>query len=114
MALDTIYDNANQDTIQFGEGIVWDYLTFRNSGNDLIILVHEQEDQGIIIQNFFSGQDYKIEKINFFDGSSVNLSEIGLTLKQLKTGESIKGTELILYMEKQALTHYMEKMEMMF
>ena len=91
--LDTIYDNANQDTIQFGEGIVWDYLTFRNSGNDLIILVHEQEDQGIIIQNFFSGQDYKIEKINFFDGSSVNLSEIGLTLKQLKTGESIKGTE---------------------
>ena len=91
--LDTIYDNANQDTIQFGEGIVWDYLTFRNSGNDLIILVHEQEDQGIIIQNFFSGQDYKIEKINFFDGSSVNLSEIGLTLKQLKTGEGIKGTE---------------------
>ena len=91
--LDTIYDNANQDTIQFGEGIVWDYLTFRNSGNDLVILVHGQEDQGIIIQNFFSGQDYKIEKINFFDGSSVNLSEIGLTLKQLKTGESIKGTE---------------------
>ena len=43
--LDTIYDNANQDTIQFGEGIVWDYLTFRNSGNDLIILVHEQEDR---------------------------------------------------------------------
>lgn len=91
--LDTIYDNANQDTIQFGEGIVWDYLTFRNSGNNLIILVHEQEDQGIIIQNFFSSQNYKIEKINFFDGSSVNLSEIGLTLKQLKTGESIKGTE---------------------
>nr|QIM10433.1 hypothetical protein PlAlph_3250 [uncultured Alphaproteobacteria bacterium] len=91
--LDTISDNANQDTIQFGEGIVWDYLTFRNSGDDLIILVHEQEDQGIIIKNFFYNQDSKIEKINFFDGTSVDLSEIGLTLKQLNKGETIKGTE---------------------
>ena len=91
--LDTVYDSGNLDTIQFGEGIVWDYLTFQNSGNDLKILVHGQENQGIIIRDFFYNQNYKIEKINFFDGTSVNLSEIGLTLKQLNTGETIKGTE---------------------
>ena len=91
--LDTVYDTGNLDTIQFGEGIVWDYLTFQNSGDDLKILVHGQENQGIIIRDFFYNQNYKIEKINFFDGTSVNLSEIGLTLKQLNTGETIKGTE---------------------
>ena len=91
--LDIVYDTGNLDTIQFGEGIVWDYLTFQNSGNNLKILVHGQENQGIIIRDFFYNQNYKIEKINFFDGTSVNLSEIGLTLKQLNTGETIKGTE---------------------
>lgn len=91
---DYLFGGNGNDTLKGGAG---DDVLSGGNGADIYLfekgLVHEQEDQGIIIQNFFSGQDYKIEKINFFDGSSVNLSEIGLTLKQLKTGESIKGTE---------------------
>ena len=91
--LDTIYDTANQDAILFGEGIAFDNLTFRNSGYDLVISVNGAADQGVVIRDFFYNSDSKIEKLRFSDGSYVNLSEIGLVLKQLDSAESIKGTE---------------------
>ena len=91
--LDTICDTANQDAILFGEGIAFDNLTFRNSGYDLVISVNSAADQGVVIRDFFYNSDSKIEKLRFSDGSYVNLSEIGLVLKQLDSAESIKGTE---------------------
>ena len=91
--LDTIYDTANQDAILFGEGIAFDNLTFRNSGYNLVISVNGAADQGVVIRDFFYNSDSKIEKLRFSDGSYVNLSEIGLVLKQLDSAESIKGTE---------------------
>ena len=91
--LDTIYDTANQDAILFGEGIAFDNLTFRNSGYNLVISVNSAADQGVVIRDFFYNSDSKIEKLRFSDGSYVNLSEIGLVLKQLDSAESIKGTE---------------------
>ena len=91
--LDTIYDSGNHDKISFGPGISSSDLCFQcTNSKDLKIFIKNNPDQGIIIQNFFYNQNYKIEKINFFDGTSVNLSEIGLTLKQLNTGETVTGT----------------------
>ncbi len=93
---DTILDQYNRDTILFGPGIAWEDLQFAsvgNSGSDLRIIIKGNPNQGMVIQNFFSGTSYKIEDLKFADGSIVHLSEIPLTLVQDKYAESITGTE---------------------
>ena len=90
---DTIYDSGNNDTISFGPGITFNDLTFSNIGENLKIVVKNNETQGILIKDFMRGVSYKIEELSFYDGSSVHLSEIGLTLQQTNDTETIKGTE---------------------
>lgn len=72
---DTILDQNNRDTILFGPGIVWEDLKFAsvgNSGSDLRIIIKDNPTQGMVIQNFFSGNSYKIEDLKFSDGSIVH------------------------------------------
>ena len=91
--LDTLYDSNNHDTIVFGSGISEKDLVYRNEGSNLRIIIKDNENQGLILQNFFSSNlDYKIEDIKFYDGKIIHLSEIALTLQQLNTGETITGT----------------------
>ena len=81
--LDTIMDSGNRDKISFGEGISFEDLSFSLvKHNYLKITVKGDENQGIIIQNFNGGLNYKIEDLYFYDGSVVHLSEIPLTYRQ--------------------------------
>ena len=81
--LDTIIDSGNRDKISFGEGISFEDLSFSLvKHNYLKITVKGDENQGIIIQNFNGGLNYKIEDLYFYDGSVVHLSEIPLTYRQ--------------------------------
>ena len=81
--LDTIMDSGNRDKISFGEGISFEDLSFSLvTHNYLKITVKGDENQGIIIQNFNGGLNYKIEDLYFYDGSVVHLSEIPLTYRQ--------------------------------
>ena len=92
--LDTIYDTGNDDTISFGIGITPEMLKFSCVNEyDLKIIVNGNESQGSIINDFFSTNlNYKIEKIQFYAGQSMLLSEVGLKLEQSDEAEIINGT----------------------
>ena len=90
--LDTI-TASNIDKIQFGEGITEDSLTFRCEGNNLRIIVNNDETQGIILVNFFYDTNYKLNNVQFADGSTLNLAVTGLTFDQhFSRGDTITGT----------------------
>ena len=81
--LDTIFDYDNHDKISFGEGICFEDLSFSLVNyNYLKITIKGDETQGIIIQNYNAGLNYKIEDLYFYDGTIVHLSEIPLTYHQ--------------------------------
>lgn len=90
--MDTISDTGNHDKISFGDGITYSDLKFRQEGGNLRITVKNNENQGMLINGFFSSLDYKIEDLYFQDGSIIHLSEIPLTLHQLNTDETINLT----------------------
>lgn len=90
--MDTISDTGNHDKISFGDGITYSDLKFRQEGGNLRITVKNNENQGLLLNSFFSGLNYKIEDLYFQDGSIIHLSEIPLTLHQLNTDETINLT----------------------
>lgn len=88
--LDTILDYGNHDKICFGNGIKPEDLTYRiENYHDLRIIIKGDETQGILIQDFNSDLQYKIEDIYFADGSRIRLSEVPLTYHQLNSSERI-------------------------
>ena len=90
---DTIYDVAGNDTIRFGVGICFDDLKFTYDKGDLLITLFNDPAQGIRIAYFFDGRNvFKIEKLQFADGSSFNLAESGLTFHQSDAAEQSYGT----------------------
>ena len=93
--LDTISDNAGSNKIVFGEGITQDDIKFTQIGNNLLIYLNDDKNQGMIINNFFSDDAYKISEIHFADNSVFYLSEAGLTLDQSDRTDNmtINGTD---------------------
>ena len=90
--LDTI-TASNIDKLQFGEGITLENLSFRCEGNNLRIIVNNDETQGIVLVNFFYGSSYMLNDIKFADGSIFNLVSSGLTFDQhVSVGDTITGT----------------------
>ena len=73
---DRIEDHGGNDVISFGEGITANDLTFNVCEDDADSLeVNIGENGNILILNYFADEDWKIEKIRFFDGSEMtNLS----------------------------------------
>ena len=76
---DTIKDKAkrrsyDQDKIVFGEGISQEDLKVTKSGHDLILTINE--DDSIKVKYWFSNDKYKIETLEFSDGSSLNSTEL--------------------------------------
>lgn len=71
---DTITDTGGDDKIVFGEGISQSDLSFEQIGNDLKISVNGKDDKGIQINNYFQNDASKIETIEFYDGSTLNIS----------------------------------------
>ena len=89
---DTITETQGRDKIKFGTGIMLSNLTFTQNGNNLIITINEDKEQRIIINNFYAGNEYKVESLEFSNGSTFNLSTQGLTLLQTNANETINGT----------------------
>lgn len=92
--LDRISDpDGTNSKIVFGENIVFDDLTFMNENDNLHIFLNGDRSQGVIIENYFSGSQYRNETLVFADGSCFNLAENGLTLTQTNGDESFKATD---------------------
>ncbi|MCK9395813.1 MAG: hypothetical protein M0Q44_09510, partial [Methylobacter sp.] len=70
---DTIHDidstAGNVDTVRFGAGIAVSDIAFSRSGNDLVLGINGTSDQ-LIIQSWGSGNAYRIERVEFADGSA--------------------------------------------
>ncbi|MCA1800792.1 MAG: calcium-binding protein, partial [Actinobacteria bacterium] len=64
------YDSAsgNSDTLVFGDGIAPDDLVFSRSGNHLIIRRSDSDDQ-LTLQNYYYSRYYRIERMEFADGT---------------------------------------------
>lgn len=72
----TLTDLNGNDKIVFGDGITVKDAQFFKYGNNLIIRIKGTTDK-IDIQNWFdSKKDYKIEKLEFFDGTSLTAKEV--------------------------------------
>ncbi|QCD51753.1 calcium-binding protein [Campylobacter sp. RM16192] len=83
---DTIYNNDNSkdrmDVIRFKEGVSKNDLTItRDSNNSLVIRIKETQDT-VTVSSMFYNEDnsYGINKIEFYDGTSLNLEDIKLKL----------------------------------
>lgn len=85
--MDTLDDLNGRDRICFGEGIIFDDLTFREEHPNLRIIVKNDETQGMLIGNYFNGN--KIEDIYFYNGSVFHLSDAPITLRQTDNNENI-------------------------
>lgn len=78
--LDTIYDyessssSGKNDKIKFGEGISATDVTLSRKDNNLVITLFNDITQGVIIQDFFYNSYYQIEKIEFSDGTIMDLT----------------------------------------
>lgn len=71
---DTISDTGGNDKIVFGEGISQNNLSFEKIGNNLKISINGDEIKGLQINNQFSSSSYKVETIEFHDGSTLDIS----------------------------------------
>ncbi len=92
--MDTIDDSSgNGDKIKFGSGISMENLTFYNDNDSLIILVNGDETQGLLIKNHFLNSKYRIEHLEFADGSVYDLTANGLPLHMRQSDSELKGTE---------------------
>ncbi|WP_193615762.1 calcium-binding protein [Massilia sp. YMA4] len=71
--LDTIFEldfnGADVDTIMFGAGIAASDIMLSRSGDDIALAIVGTEDS-VKISNWNSGVDYRIERVEFADGSA--------------------------------------------
>src|SRR5690606_14023371 len=63
------------DKIVFGEGISKDSLIVRREGSYNLVIEYSETDK-ITINNWFYDSRYKLESIEFTDGTSLNLTQI--------------------------------------
>ncbi|MDD2893857.1 MAG: calcium-binding protein, partial [Halothiobacillaceae bacterium] len=88
---DTITENdstsGNMDTIRFGDGIAASDITFAHNGRDLVLSVTGTTDQ-VTIQNWGYGENYRIERVEFADGTVWGVADLPSQL----TGLPIIGT----------------------
>lgn len=88
--LDIIYDNENNDTIIFGEGVFANEIKFRCvKEDDLQIMVGGNSKQGILIKDFFYETARLYKTLQFADGSKMRLSDKGFELWQTDEKEKI-------------------------
>lgn len=67
---DYIKDVGGSDTIKFGAGITLENLAFKQTATDLEIWFHNEEG-ALVIENFFSNTNNKIEKFELADGTVI-------------------------------------------
>ncbi|WP_031435808.1 calcium-binding protein [Methylobacter tundripaludum] len=69
------YTAGNIDTVRFGAGIATGNIIFSRSDNDLVLSINGTTDQ-LKIQNWASGDYYRIERVQFADGTLWNAAYI--------------------------------------
>ena len=67
---DTIDDIGGYDTLKFGEGITLENLALKQTATDLEIWFHNL-DGGLLIKNYFSNPENKIEKFELANGTVI-------------------------------------------
>jgi len=89
---DTISDSdstaGNMDTVRFGAGIAAGDITFRRSGNDLVLGINGTTDQLTII-DWSADANSRIERVEFADGTAWDAAQ----LQALVPAVPIAGTE---------------------
>ena len=89
---DTITDLGGTDKIVFGEGVTQDMVSFTHDASGNIIITISDPDNAsnngrITINNAYVNSSYRMESIEFADGSSMDTEAI------LKAAETMFGTE---------------------
>ena len=88
--LENKYGAIGISTIEFGEGISFEKLNFRGQHDKLFIYVGENDAEGIVLDEYRDKEHPVFLK--FKDGSTVNLSTIGLTFQQTDEDNYMSGT----------------------
>ena len=86
-----IEESSGNDKIILGEGIAKSSLNFAQVGDDLIINFGDLGDK-IGIKNFYSSNNNRVEKIEFFDGEVFDLANIGDIIDGSPLDDHIMGT----------------------
>lgn len=86
--VDTISDGTegNQDRIQFADDIAPIDITSNRDGNNLVLSLNNEQDR-LVISNYFYASSYKIWDILFSDGTRLDMEQLAETVK------TIEGTE---------------------
>ncbi|MBL4775806.1 MAG: hypothetical protein JKY87_07115 [Mariprofundus sp.] len=90
-SLESISRINSADKVVFGEGILINDLSIVRIDNHMIVRINNPTDSSaidkIIIENWFSSNEYKIESFEFADGTSLSGSELNVI------GNIIEGTQ---------------------
>ena len=86
---DKIYDTAGNDRIRFGEGIGAEDIRIEKRGNDIALIVGEDE---ILIQNYMINASCFIENIEFSDGTVTTIDTLYNTMTSLNTTSAYSDT----------------------
>ena len=82
---DQYYDSATgsfkwkengQDTVQFGAGLTKENVSYGQQGNDNVVFTNNTTGETLTIKNWFADDAYKVETIQFSDGSKWSGEEI--------------------------------------
>jgi len=88
---DSIDDNAGMDKILLGDGISAADVSYAQVGNDLVINIGTAGDK-IGIKNFYVATTNRVETLEFVDGSSLSLANIGSLMTGTDLAETLTGT----------------------
>ena len=88
---DSIDDNAGVDKILLGDGISAADVSYAQVGNDLVINIGTAGDK-IGIKNFYNVTTNRVETLEFKDGTSLSLANIGLLMTGTDLAETLTGT----------------------
>ncbi len=85
------YTLDNMDTVRFGKGITADGITFSRNGYDLVLSINGTIDQ-LTIQNWGYGSNYRIERMEFADGSAWDIPIVGTNDNDYLVGDAGNST----------------------
>ncbi|MBF0625577.1 MAG: hypothetical protein HQL82_12310, partial [Magnetococcales bacterium] len=84
------WDTVYADRILLGTGLTAADLHLTRSGNDLVVAFDNGDS--ITIQSRFANDHYRVEELQFADGTLWTLDQIGLTVSGTPATDSLTGT----------------------
>lgn len=89
------YQSASIDTLNLGEGITAEDITFSRTHSDLILAVSKAgfEPQSLTLEEWFTNEDSRIDTVNLFTGEELDTSNLTLVIKGTEFDDSLIGYE---------------------